>query len=370
MTQLDGGGGGKCFQAGWNVAAAKPCDYCNSAAALLFCRAESAFLCMSCDAKLHSADDKPAAALRHERVWMCDVCQQAPAAVTCKADAAALCVTCDRGIHSANPLARRHERAAVVPFYDTAESMVTKSNPTAAVLLGGDYHRKLDTPTTLNDYFPDSWISSGEPFITTKLPADNPAMGFFFSDSDQFLDLDNYQIFSSNPFNDSVVPVQTTVKPPVQAQLIHKQSPENRFEIDFTRSNITSYTNQKKFQATSSSTDVGIVPDVSSGGVSETTSYPFATTSVKSENYDPIPIRSINHVDRKARVLRYKEKRKNRKFEKTIRYASRKAYAETRPRIKGRFAKRTEYDSDADELFSSGAGNFFADGGYGVVPSF
>ncbi|KAK7317946.1 hypothetical protein RJT34_02591 [Clitoria ternatea] len=44
-------------------------------------------------------------------------------------------------------------------------------------------------------------------------------------------------------------------------------------------------------------------------------------------------------MDREARVLRYKEKRKNRKFEKTIRYASRKAYAETRSRIKGQVAK-------------------------------
>ena len=35
-----------------------------------------------------------------------------------------------------------------------------------------------------------------------------------------------------------------------------------------------------------------------------------------------------------ARVNRYREKRKNRKFEKTIRYASRKAYAESRPRVK------------------------------------
>lgn len=60
-------------------------------------------------------------------------------------------------------------------------------------------------------------------------------------------------------------------------------------------------------------------------------------------------------MDREARVLRYREKRKNRKFEKTIRYASRKAYAETRPRIKGRFAKRTDLDRDP---------------GYGVVPSF
>ncbi|KAG0479623.1 hypothetical protein HPP92_010481 [Vanilla planifolia] len=42
-------------------------------------------------------------------------------------------------------------------------------------------------------------------------------------------------------------------------------------------------------------------------------------------------------MDREARVMRYREKRKNRRFEKTIRYASRKAYAEIRPRIKGRY---------------------------------
>ncbi|MEW5301428.1 MAG: hypothetical protein WDW36_004288 [Sanguina aurantia] len=41
-------------------------------------------------------------------------------------------------------------------------------------------------------------------------------------------------------------------------------------------------------------------------------------------------------------VLRYREKRRTRRFEKTIRYASRKAYAEVRPRVKGRFAKREE----------------------------
>lgn len=71
------------------------------------------------------------------------------------------------------------------------------------------------------------------------------------------------------------------------------------------------------------------------------------------------PTVQISSADREARVLRYREKRKNRKFEKTIRYASRKAYAETRPRIKGRFAKRTEVEIEAERLCR-----------YGVVPSF
>ncbi|KAG0482179.1 hypothetical protein HPP92_010263 [Vanilla planifolia] len=51
-------------------------------------------------------------------------------------------------------------------------------------------------------------------------------------------------------------------------------------------------------------------------------------------------------MDREARGDEVQEKRKNRRFEKTIRYASRKAYAEIRPRIKGRFAKRTEMEAE------------------------
>ncbi|TVU06858.1 hypothetical protein EJB05_46894, partial [Eragrostis curvula] len=47
-------------------------------------------------------------------------------------------------------------------------------------------------------------------------------------------------------------------------------------------------------------------------------------------------------VEREAKVMRYKEKKKRRCYEKQIRYASRKAYAEMRPRVKGRFAKVPE----------------------------
>jgi hypothetical protein len=83
----------------------------------------------------------------------------------------------------------------------------------------------------------------------------------------------------------------------------------------------------------SSSHDVGVVPD---GGAVTDVSDSYGKPVMESANRT-VP---ISAADREARVLRYREKRKNRKFEKTIRYASRKAYAETRPRIKGRFAKR------------------------------
>ncbi|KAK4744758.1 hypothetical protein SAY87_011070 [Trapa incisa] len=82
---------------------------------------------------------------------------------------------------------------------------------------------------------------------------------------------------------------------------------------------------------------------------------PQMTVELDSSTNKPAQLSS---ADREARVLRYREKRKNRKFEKTIRYASRKAYAEMRPRIKGRFAKRAGSETEKDCIF-----------GVGVVPS-
>lgn len=126
------------------------------------------------------------------------------------------------------------------------------------------------------------------------------------------------------------------------------------------------------FQVSSSSLDVGVVPD---GNSISDTSYSFGPTANHS-GADPSVTASATNaqatqlcgIDRKARVLRYREKRKNRKFEKTIRYASRKAYAETRPRIKGRFAKRTEMDSEVDRIYATSAP--FLDSQYSVVPTF
>ncbi|TVU37351.1 hypothetical protein EJB05_10660 [Eragrostis curvula] len=50
----------------------------------------------------------------------------------------------------------------------------------------------------------------------------------------------------------------------------------------------------------------------------------------------------VAYPDRGTVISRYKEKRKNRRFDKQIRYESRKARADGRLRIKGRFAKANE----------------------------
>ncbi|KAL2236139.1 zinc finger protein CONSTANS-LIKE 4-like [Sesamum indicum] len=330
----------------WSLTA-KLCDSCKTAPATVFCRADSAFLCLPCDSKVHAANKL---ASRHARVWVCEVCEQAPAAVTCKADAAALCPTCDRDIHSANPLARRHERLPIVPFYDSASATKSSSSAAAAEEVSEEEAEAA------------SWLL---PDPNNKLDEDagSPeykSAEYLFSDMDPYLDLDlisGEQKPNSHEkkeySSDRVVPVQN------KNEYGSGQYPGPvvdgfpTYDVDYPGSKpfMYNFTSQSISQSVScSSLDVGVVPDHNAmADVSD--------TFVKTEAI-PTP---VSGVDREARVLRYREKRKNRKFEKTIRYASRKAYAETRPRIKGRFAKRSELE--VDSLISG-------DASYGVVPTF
>ncbi|KAH7659763.1 GATA-4/5/6 transcription factors domain-containing protein [Dioscorea alata] len=310
----------------------RACDTCHGSPALLYCRADSAFLCGACDSRVHAANRL---ASRHERVWVCEVCEQAPAVVTCKADAAALCSSCDSDIHSANPLARRHDRSPIIPFFDTPSSALTSSAAAAANAPAGTLFKPSDDDDE-NDAAVDeaeaaSWI----------LPNPNPkSTDLFFADVDPYLDLE---------YTDSVVPVQTKPIPPPIICADH-----GCIELDFTRSKASFST----FSRSVSSSEVGVVPD---GTTMADVTNPYGGAGKVS-----------TALDREARVMRYREKRKNRRFEKTIRYASRKAYAETRPRIKGRFAKRSEIEPEVDHLFSavSAAAALIVDPGYGVVPSF
>ncbi|KAL0330155.1 UNVERIFIED_CONTAM: Zinc finger protein CONSTANS-LIKE 4 [Sesamum radiatum] len=333
----------------WSLTA-KLCDSCKTASATVFCRADSAFLCLACDAKVHAANKL---ASRHARVWVCEVCEQAPASVTCKADAAALCATCDRDIHSANPLARRHERLPVVPFYDAASA--TKSSPSASA---AEEFSEEEAEAA-------SWLLP-DPNSKSEEESESPeykSAEYLFSDMDPYLDLElisgeqkpHHVVINEQKqySSDGVVPVQN------KSEYGSGQYPGPvvdgfpTYEVDYPgpKPFMYNFTTQSISQSVSSSSlDVGVVPDHNA----------MADVSDTLAKTDAVPI-PVSGMDREARVLRYREKRKNRKFEKTIRYASRKAYAETRPRIKGRFAKRSELEIDS--LIA-------ADASYGVVPSF
>uniref|UniRef100_A0ACD5UIK1 Uncharacterized protein n=1 Tax=Avena sativa TaxID=4498 RepID=A0ACD5UIK1_AVESA len=358
----------------WGVGGRR-CGACDAAPAAVHCRTcavGGAYLCTGCDAR-------PAhARAGHERVWVCEVCEVNPAAVTCKADAAVLCAACDSDIHDANPLAQRHVRVPVAPIGSPEAAAVAAEamNMFAARSEEDAQHEQQHGALNLN-------VEAGKEGAKQ--------MDYLFSDLvDPYLGLD-YQRF---PHADSVVPSAAVLVPAVELDFAcgigAKPPPPSSY---------SSYTGTTSVAHSGSSSEVGVVPEATFVGVGvgsfeldftrpKLQSYlPAYTTVPPSHNLSmqqvsPSPVDNTGYLtvperavpvtgeDREARLMRYREKRKNRRFEKTIRYASRKAYAESRPRVKGRFAKRPDNDADDVDAEAAMPPSYLLDFGYGVVPSF
>ncbi|KAM3252893.1 Zinc finger protein CONSTANS-LIKE 2 [Capsicum annuum] len=387
---------------------ARVCDSCHSAACTVYCRADSAYLCAGCDARIHAAS---VVASRHERVWVCEACERAPAAFLCKADAASLCASCDADIHSANPLARRHHRVPIMPIPGTLYGPpAVDTVGGGSMMIGGTTGEGTEDDgflsltqdaddTTIDEEDEDeaaSWLLLNPPVKNNNKNNNENNYGMLFGEEvvDDYLDLAEYG--GDNQFNDkysvnqqqlhysvpqksyggdSVVPVQDGQRKSLilyhqQQQQQQQKSHHLNFQLGMEYDNSNTgygYPASLSHSVSISSMDVSVVPE---SALSETSNShprpPKGTIDLFSGTPIQVPPQ-LTPTDRETRVLRYREKKKNRKFEKTIRYASRKAYAETRPRIKGRFAKRTDVEAEVDQMFST---QLMADTSYGIVPSF
>ncbi|CAN6233618.1 unnamed protein product [Urochloa humidicola] len=98
-------------------------------------------------------------------------------------------------------------------------------------------------------------------------------------------------------------------------------------------------------------TDIANLTMLTTDGVDLLSGFPFQ-----------MPVH-LSPTDRAARILRYKEERQARK------YATRKAHAEARPRIKGRFAKRSDVELQVDHM-SMFSPSDLPNSSYGTVPWF
>nr|AIP90460.1 HD1 [Oryza sativa] len=377
----EGGGGGEGSGCPW----ARPCDGCRAAPSVVYCRADAAYLCASCDARVHAANR---VASRHERVRVCEACEQAPAALACRADAAALCVACDVQVHSANPLARRHQRVPVAPLPAItipATSVLAEAVVATATVLGG------------KDEEVDSWIilSKDSNNNNNNNNSNSSNNGMYFGEVDEYFDLVGYNSYYDNRIEnnqDQQYGMHEQQEQQQQQQEMQKEFAEKEGSECVVPSQITMLSEQQHSgygvvgadQAASMTAGVSAYTDSISNSISfssmEAGIVPDSTVIDMPNSSILTPAGAINlfsgpslqmslhfsSMDREARVLRYREK-KARKFEKTIRYETRKAYAEARPRIKGRFAKRSDVQIEVDQMFSTAA---LSDSSYGTVPWF
>lgn len=89
------------------------CDFCGEQDAVLYCRADSAKLCLLCDKQVHSANQL---SCKHLRSQICDNCGSEPVSVRCITDNLVLCQGCDWDAHGNCSASASHECSAVKYF--------------------------------------------------------------------------------------------------------------------------------------------------------------------------------------------------------------------------------------------------------------
>ncbi|EOX97896.1 hypothetical protein QUC31_015447 [Theobroma cacao] len=115
------------------------CDVCDKDEAVVFCSADEAALCESCDRRVHHANKL---ARKHSRFSLlhptfkesplCDICQVRRAFLFCQEDRAILCRECDLPIHRTNEHTQKHNRFLLTGVKLSSSSSSPCLNPTSS----------------------------------------------------------------------------------------------------------------------------------------------------------------------------------------------------------------------------------------------
>lgn len=299
----------------------------------------------------------------------CAVCVAAVATHHCANDDAFLCEACNRSIHSANVLSSRHR---VITVQEYLQMNVEPSH--------SQHSASNTTPLQPVSVAPSSAVQSESHQVVPTMDPLSAVDAFkaFGSDFDLWGDLDNGWLDKFTAANGSgeswkfmeseapgLVPqldptllnapmsaptVPTSFPPPSHMECLSgfgvKMMSDDE-DLDFAI--LVPVMQPRELKAFSAEED------------DEDQQPPKATSAMRSNKASvarhnsapafqmPAAIVKVSKeqaaINRAERVALYRMKRKSRKFEKTIRYASRKAYAEVRPRIKGRFATPAEMEA-------------------------
>ncbi|KAH7692673.1 Zinc finger RING/FYVE/PHD-type protein [Dioscorea alata] len=136
------------------------CDVCNHEPATLFCCADEAALCSSCDRHIHRANKL---SIKHHRLPflspspsspspLCDICQDKRAFIFCQQDRAIICRDCDAAIHTNNHVTENHSR-----FFLTGVRISSSPAPNSS---SSDQPEKHTNATSTSSSFSDYLIKT------------------------------------------------------------------------------------------------------------------------------------------------------------------------------------------------------------------
>ncbi|CAK9865818.1 unnamed protein product [Sphagnum jensenii] len=360
--------------------ASRACDVCGIQRARWYCAADEAYLCAKCDTTVHGAN---ALALRHDRVRLAPhgVPLQKSSSLKRSSSSSAVVVVSEHSKNgsAAAASASRPAAAAIVVLTTDAEKQLleaqTRTAPTSAVLdskpLSNDADQFL-VPDCLDNCcgLDDSGVEiccDVDGTISLVVEEDSSVVK---KEGDQeeeeekisaVEEEDEFKLFSSKDllltskdsgggsteFESTDFASTDFGSPDFEAlseedlrqlpslrldyeDVLNAWSDRGAFWMDSQRARLL---NSDDSNAAAARMEVPgmMVPVMSADGEAAAAATAMAAAAAE--------------VGRQARVLRYKEKRLTRLFSKTIRYEVRKLNAERRPRMKGRFVKRTSASS-------------------------
>ncbi|CAH8363070.1 unnamed protein product [Eruca vesicaria subsp. sativa] len=342
------------------------CDFCGEQRSMVHCRSDAACLCLSCDRNVHSAN---ALSKRHSRTLICERCNAQPASVRCSDERVSLCQNCDWLGHNTGD--NSHHKKQTINCYSGCPS----SDELASI-----WSFCLDLDLDFSSAAGESACEQGMGLMTIdegtgeKKPGgqdanvDQPgtssaqaalAKGVGVSEDDYCGNLimdemdmafEKYDELFGTAYNSS-------------KDLFEHGGLESLFEKH--ESLIQGKTMQQPAESNAASGDSFMTcrtePIICFASQPAHSNISFSCATVEGNNdfqdcgvsssqqppWCPPTAQEISANTRNNAVIRYKEKKKARKFDKRVRYVSRKERADVRRRVKGRFVKSGEaYDYD------------------------
>uniref|UniRef100_A0A1J3CXX7 Zinc finger protein CONSTANS-LIKE 9 n=1 Tax=Noccaea caerulescens TaxID=107243 RepID=A0A1J3CXX7_NOCCA len=359
------------------------CDFCGEQRSMVYCRSDAACLCLSCDRSVHSAN---ALSKRHSRTLVCERCNAQPATVRCVEERVSLCQNCDWSGHnnnnenSSSSSPQNHKRQTISCYSGCPSSSELASIWSFCLDLAGQSvceeemgMMNIDdggsTEQNCKEDRKDVVVgsSSSRPETTCAAQAKSSSAKDVGLCEDEFygnlgmdevdLALENYEELFGTAFNPAgELFGQGGIDSLFQKH--HQAAAEGGNSVQPAESNDDSFMSSKTepiicFTSKPAHSNIsfsGVTGESSAGDFQEC----GASSSMQLSGEPPwYPQTSQENnacshsVTRNNAVMRYKEKKKARKFDKRVRYASRKARADVRRRVKGRFVKAGEaYDYD------------------------
>lgn len=133
------------------------CEFCMALRPIVYCKSDAARLCLSCDAKVHSAN---ALSSRHPRTLVCEACRRQPVYVRCFDHEMFMCRSCDNNHHASS----QHQKKVVRSYVGCPSAL------DFAALWGFDLNES-ENKSSFKDHYVFTSVTSDSGVVTSNIPA-------------------------------------------------------------------------------------------------------------------------------------------------------------------------------------------------------